>query len=87
MENRLETVLVDVALPASGRHYEVRLPVSMNTLVAAHLTAEALAALSEGTYRPSRSSVLARGSTGRLLDVHKTLAQENVRNADTLLLI
>ena len=83
----MKRIVVDVFLPAAGAHYDVRLPRAMNSLMAANLTARALARLSEGSYAPSETSVFAFAGSGRLLDANRSLAQENVENGSALLLI
>ena len=83
----METIRIDVYLPAAGHSYELRIPQTMNCLLAAHLTADALAELSDGTYRSSRSSIFAWQDSGKLLDMTHSLAQEHVRNGSRLLLI
>ena len=83
----MDRILIDVYLPADGEHYDIRLPGTMNCLMAAHLTARALSELSEGAYLPSRTSVFAWRESGRLLSVSRSLEQEQVKNGSQLMLI
>lgn len=83
----METLLVEVYLPAAGITYEMRLPRAMNSLLAAHLAAEALSGLSGDTYLPSRSSLFAKRDSGRILDFNRSLEQNGVLNGTRLLLI
>ena len=83
----METLLVEVYLPAAGKNFELRLPKALNSLVAAHLAAEALSELSGGTYLPSHSSLFARRDSGRLLDMNRSLEQNDVCNGSQLLLL
>lgn len=83
----METVVIEVYLPAAGRTFDVRVPQAMNSLLAAHLTADALAALSDGAYLSSRASLFAWRESGRLLDMGRSLEQENVGNGSRLVLI
>lgn len=83
----MDTIIVEVYLPAAGRAFEVCLPRAMNSLLAAHLTADALAPLSHGTYLSSRASLFAWREDGRLLDMGRSLEQEHVRNGSRLMLI
>lgn len=83
----METILIDVYLPAAGRSYEIRVPRAMNSLLAAHLTADALAPLTEGAYLSSRASVFAWRTTGKMLDMSRSLEEEKVMNGSKLLLI
>lgn len=83
----METIVIEVYLPAANRAFEVRIPQAMNSLLAAHLTAEALASLSDGAYLSSRTSLFAWRENGKLLDMGCSLEQEHVRNGSELLLI
>ena len=83
----MEMLLVEVCLPAAGKRFEVRLPRNMNALLAAHLVADALVSLSNGTYLPSRSSLFAKKGNGQLLNMHRSLEQNGVKNGSCLLLI
>ena len=71
----METLLVEVYLPAAGITYEMRLPRAMNSL------------LSGDTYLPSRSSLFAKRDSGRILDFNRSLEQNGVLNGTRLLLI
>ena len=83
----MEMIIIEVTLPAAGKSFEIRLPRAMNCLTAAHLTAEALAPLSGGTYLPSRGSFFAWKDSGKLLNMGRSLFQEKVQNGSRLLLI
>ena len=83
----METIRIDVYLPATGSNYELRIPRRMNCLLAAHLAADAIAELSEGSYRSSRSSLFAWRDSGKLLGMNHSLAQEHVQNGSRLMLI
>ena len=83
----MNTILVEVYLPADGQRYDIRVPRAMNSLLAAHLTADALADLSGGSYRSSRSSIFAWYDSGRLLETGKSLEELNVKNGSKLLLV
>lgn len=82
-----ETIVVDVYLPASGQRFDLRLPKAMNSLVAAHLAAQALEPLSKGAYHASSSSVLAWHDSGKFLNAQHTLEQEGVCNGSHLLMV
>ena len=83
----MNMIVAEVYLPASGKSYEIRVPAAMNTLLAAHLTADGLENLSGGTYRSSRSSVFAWQENGKVHKMEKSLEEANVRNGSKLLLI
>ena len=83
----MKTVIIGVYLPAAMKPFEVRLPAALNCNVAAHITADALSALSEGNYLTSRNSFFAWRANGKMLNINNTLEQENVINGSELLLI
>ena len=83
----MKTIIIEVHLPADGGKYDIRVPGSMNSLLAAHLTADALANLSDGNYRSSRSSIFAWMDSGKLLETGKSLEELHVENGSRLLLV
>lgn len=83
----MDTIVIEVYLPAAEQTFEVRIPQAMNSLLAAHLTADALSALTKGAYLSSRSSLFAWCRDGKLLNMGCSLEQEHVRNGSRLMLI
>ena len=83
----MDDLLIEVYLPANGKTYQLRIPGGMNTLLAASLTAKALAQLSRGCYAPSHNSVFAWRDSGKLLDMRLSMRQAQVNNGSSLLLI
>ncbi len=83
----MNMIIIEVYLPASGKSYDIRIPAAMNSLLAAHLTADGLANLSDGTYRSSRSSVFAWYDSGKVLEMEKSLEEAAVKNGSKLLLV
>ena len=83
----MDTIVIEVYLPAAGRTFEARVPRAMNSLLAAHLTADALSALAKEVYLSSRTSLFAWRRDGKLLDMSRSLEQEHVQNGSRLLLI
>lgn len=83
----METIIIQVYLPAQGVSHELRLPKSLNCLMAANIAARALAPLSDGSYLPSHNSVFAWQATGELLSMDKSLEQVGVVNGSKLLLL
>lgn len=84
----METLFdVSLRLPAADAEYMVRLPAGLNAHIAALLAAQALEPLSGGTFRAAKSCMLAWKDSGRLLDGHKTIGQNGVKNGSKLLLV
>lgn len=80
-------VIVNVFLPTLQRDYEVKLPCSMNSLLAAQLAARAIAPLSEKTYLPSHSSIFAWKKTGQLIETSLSVEQAGIINGSHLILL
>lgn len=83
----MQQLLILVYLPTLQQFFEIRVPAAMNCLLAAHLAAKAIAPLSNQTYAPSHSSLLAWKETGRLLESNKTMTEAGVKNGSRLILI
>lgn len=81
------SVLVEIRLPAADCSYDVRLPLGLNMHLCSMLTAQALAAMAEGFYLPSKTSFLAWQSTGEKIDSFQTVEEAGIRNGSKLLLI
>lgn len=80
-------VIVKVYLPTLQRNFEVKIPYAMNSLLAANLTAKAIAPLSEMTYLPSHSSIFAWKETGILIATGKTIEEAGIINGSHLILL
>ena len=83
----MDTILVEVYLPAAGKSFELRLPRALNSQIADQLAAEAVSSLSDGTYLPSHASMFAMRDTGVLLDMKRSLEQNNLHNGSRILLL
>ena len=83
----MDTLRIEVCLPARGSTYEVRVPCALNTLAAAQLSARALEALSEGAYAASGNSAFAWAESGQQLNMQQSMEQAGVKNGSKLLLI
>lgn len=84
-----QTVLVEVYLPAAGRSFDVRLPLGINVHQASMLTAEALAPLAEGMFKPGKykNCFLAWRHTGQRLPSGQTVFAAGVKAGHQLMLI
>ena len=83
----MESVIVEVFLPATQKSYEIKIPLGLNVLTASDMIAKALAEISEGDYLSSKNSCLAWRETGDLLDMKKALKECNVVNGSKLILV
>lgn len=83
----MKKYLVDVYLPASGRHYDVYLPAGKQIGEATQLLASIVESLSGGSYKGSADSVLLTAKEGEPLNRSDTVFDAGIRNASKLILI
>ncbi len=83
----METIIVQVFVPAVERELDVRFPRDLNTQEAAKMAARAFEGLYGEGFRSSRSNILAWYDTGVLLDPTKTLAECGVVTSSKLIII
>ncbi len=83
----MQNLLINLYLPTLQQYFEIRVPAAMNCMLAAQLAAKAVAPLSNQTYAPSRSSLLAWKENGRLLELGKTMSEAGVKNGSRLILV
>jgi len=83
----MKKYLVDVYLPASGRHYDVCLPTGKQIGEATLLLARMAESLSGGTYKGAADAVLLDAISGKPFDRSYTVYYAGIRNASKLILI
>jgi hypothetical protein len=79
--------LVDVYLPAAGKHYDVLLPMGKQIGEATQLLVKIAESLSGGSYKGSANSVLLNADTGEPLNRVATVYDAKIRNSSKLILI
>ena len=79
--------LVDVYLPAAGKHYDVCLPSGKRVGEAAQLLVSLAESLSGGSYKGTADSVLLDAVSGEPYDRGVTVYDAGIRNASRLILI
>lgn len=83
----MNKVLVNVYIPILNRAYDVFIPNQSQIFEVTELIKRAASELSEGQFMPSRDTVLARRSTGEILDINKTVFELEIQNGTKLMLI
>lgn len=83
----MKKYLVDIYLPASGKHYDAYLPAGKTVGEAAFLLIEIVQTLSGGDYRGSADSVLLNAASGEVYDRDITVYDAGIRNSSKLILI
>ena len=83
----MKKYLVDVYLPATGKHYDVFLPTGKLIGEATHLLVSIAESLSGGGYKGTADAVLLNAINGEPLNRNKTVYDAGVRNSSRLILI
>lgn len=83
----MKKYLVDVYLPASGKHYDVYLPTGKLIGEATQLLVNIAESLSGGSYKGTEDSVLLDATSGEPLNRNVTVYDAGIRNSSKLILI
>lgn len=79
--------LVDVYLPAAGRHYDIYLPCNKKIGEVKQLLLGVAGNLTDGMYQGTQDSLLFNKESGEPLDSSLTVFDAGIRNASKLMLI
>ena len=83
----MKKYLVDVYLPATGKHYDVYLPTGKQIGEATQLLVKITESLSGGSYKGGGESLLINAKSGEPLNRSDTVYEAGIRNASELILI
>ena len=83
----MKKYLVDLYVPASGKHYDVYLPTGKKIGEATQLLVGIATSLSEGCYKGTKSSLLFNAVNGEPFEQSITVYDAGIRNASGLILI
>ncbi|MBR6593732.1 MAG: methyltransferase [Clostridia bacterium] len=83
----MNKVLVNVYIPILNRSYDIFIPTQSQIFEVTELIKRAISELSEGQFIPSRDTVLARKTTGEILDINGTVFELEIGNGTKLMLI
>ena len=83
----MKKFLVDVYLPAAGKHFDAYLPAAKQIGEATRLLAELAGPLSGGSYQGTADALLLDAGSGRPFPRGDTVADAGIRNAARLILI
>ena len=84
---KLQKYLVDVFLPAAGRHYDAFLPSNKPIREVTGLLVSIMNSLAGGSYRGTGDALLLDAETGERFDPDQTVEEAGIRNASRLILI
>ena len=83
----MKKYLVDVYLPAAGKHYDVYLPTGKQIGEATQLLVNIAESLSGGSYKGTADAVLINVANGEPLNRSETVYDAGIRNSSKLILI
>lgn len=83
----MKKYLVDVYLPAAGRHLDVFLPAHRRIADVIRLLVAAADSLVGGSYQGTADAMLLDGTTGEPYDLSGTVEEAGIRSASHLILI
>ena len=83
----MKKYLVDVYLPAAGKHYDVYLPAGKQIGEATQLLVSIAESLSGGSYRGTADSLLLNANSGEPFNRSDTVYDAKIRNSSKLILI
>lgn len=83
----MKKYLVDVYLPAAGKHLDVFLPANKQIGEVIHLLVSAADSLVGGNYKGTADSMLLNADTGIPYEMTSTVEDALIRNATRLILI
>ena len=83
----MKKYLVDVYLPAVGKHYDVFLPTGKSIEEAEQLLAGMLENVSNGSYKATLDAMLLDANTGVPFNRSYTVYDAGIRNSSKLILI
>jgi len=83
----MKKYLVDVYLPAVGKHFDVYLPTGKQVGEATQLLVNIAQSLSGGSYMGTANAVLLDAGSGEPLNRDETVYDAGIRNSSKLILI
>lgn len=83
----MKKYLVDVYLPASGKHYDVYLPAGKQIGEATQLLIRLAESLSSGSFKGTADTVLVNADNGQPFNRSHTVYDAGIRNASRLILV
>jgi len=83
----MKKYLVDVYLPAFGKHYDVYLPTGKKIGEATQLLINIAESLSGGSYKGTADTVLLNAANGEPFDRNVTVYDAGIRNSSKMILI
>lgn len=83
----MKKYLVDLYVPAAGRHYDVYLPAGKHIWEVIQLLVGMTASLSGGSFQGTKDAILLNGDNGLPLERNVTVFDAGIRSASKLILI
>ena len=82
-----DKVLVEIYVPAVGKKFDVRIPLSTKMYKVTKMVSSALSDLSDEKYRAKEDSILCDANTGIIYNVNMEVKELGIENGSKLMLI
>lgn len=83
----MNKVMVQLTIPATGKQYDIMIPVGLSVGEATDLIAEFFAGVTGGGYMPGKDAVLCDMEQGKIFDVNLTVESLGLKNGARVMLI
>jgi hypothetical protein len=83
----MNKILVNIYIPILNESYDIFIPAQSQLFVVTELIKRAVSELSGGQFMPAADTVLARKTTGEILDGNRTVFELAIGNGTKLMLI
>lgn len=83
----MNKILVEVLVPAGNTKFDVFIPAKAKGYDVLNIIADMFSSMLEGKYVKSHDSVLCVYDTRKLLDINKSMYEQNIENGTKLILI
>ena len=83
----MKKYLVDVYLPAIGKHYDVYLSAGKKVGEATQLLVQIVESLTRGAFKGTEHTILINADSGEPVGRHLTVYDAGIRNASRLILV
>ncbi len=83
----MNKVLVEIFLPATGKSFDVYIPLESQMSEVLALVSTLLSDLSEGKYKADNKAVLCNATTGIIYNINMSVSELGIKNGSKLMLI
>lgn len=83
----MEKVLVEIKIPAADAKFDAFIPKTSKGMDVLNIISSMFSSMFEGKFEKAPDSVICIADTGKLLDINKSIYEQNIINGTKLVLI